>query len=136
MRLRDSIVTVLPSIVLVSAWFFATAFGAAEANLYTRDTLGVCKEISNAISAASEVFYPCKSINTLSLTSIELDLSNVVEWYYTEDVEHYMSSSSQDATCSVEPGNAQDVGIIVSPCVSLSAAGLRTYITSQATNTR
>ena len=32
---------------------------------------------------------------------------------YTEDIEHWAGSSTQDATCSVEPGNAEDVGKIV-----------------------
>lgn len=36
-----------------------------------------------------------------------------MEWYYTEDIAHYISSSEENATCSVEPGTPEDVGIIV-----------------------
>ncbi|VDC04165.1 unnamed protein product [Peniophora sp. CBMAI 1063] len=54
----------------------------------------VCYQIADAVSSASNVYYPL---------SIQ----------YTEDIEHWAGSSTQKATCSVEPGNAEDVGKIL-----------------------
>ncbi|KAJ8074401.1 hypothetical protein PM082_015301 [Marasmius tenuissimus] len=54
----------------------------------------VCTQIKNAISPASDVFL----FGTPS---------------YVKDVSHWASSSSQVAECSVEPGTAEDVGIIL-----------------------
>ncbi|KAL0061255.1 hypothetical protein AAF712_011913 [Marasmius tenuissimus] len=54
----------------------------------------VCTQIKNAISLASDVFL----FGTPS---------------YVKDVSHWASSSSQVAECSVEPGTAEDVGIIL-----------------------
>ncbi|KAI0340262.1 FAD-binding domain-containing protein [Trametopsis cervina] len=54
----------------------------------------VCGQIAKAISSASAVFYP-GSAN------------------YTSDNEHWMESSTQQSTCSVEPGTSQDVGTIL-----------------------
>ncbi|OSX58402.1 hypothetical protein POSPLADRAFT_1153981 [Postia placenta MAD-698-R-SB12] len=80
--------------LLVSSIAFGIASAADGPDLYRRDALSVCQEIASAISSASEVFYP-------------------LEWYYTEDIAHYISSSEENATCSVEPGTPEDVGIIV-----------------------
>ncbi|KAJ3746735.1 FAD-binding domain-containing protein [Lentinula detonsa] len=54
----------------------------------------VCNQIAQAISSASDVHWP-------------LDL------LYDKDISHWASSSSAFATCSVEPGSAADVGIIL-----------------------
>ncbi|KAK1236306.1 hypothetical protein PQX77_000468 [Marasmius sp. AFHP31] len=54
----------------------------------------VCTQIKDAISPASEVFL----FGTPS---------------YWKDVSHWASSSTQVAECSVEPGTAEDVGIIL-----------------------
>ncbi|KZT04998.1 FAD-binding domain-containing protein [Laetiporus sulphureus 93-53] len=59
-----------------------------------RSILSICEEISNAITSASEVYWP-------------------LELYYTEDNYHWASSSSQIATCSVEPGTPEDVGTVL-----------------------
>lgn len=80
--------------LLVSSIAFGIASAADGPDLYRRDALSVCQEIASAISSASEVFYP-------------------LEWYYTEDIAHYISSSEENATCSVEPGTPEDVGIIL-----------------------
>ncbi|EED77610.1 predicted protein [Postia placenta Mad-698-R] len=95
---KDKIVDSRDCSLLMSLLVSSIAFGIASAangpDLYRRDALSVCQEIASAISSASEVFYP-------------------LEWYYTEDIAHYISSSEENATCSVEPGTPEDVGIIV-----------------------
>ncbi|KAH9918108.1 FAD-binding domain-containing protein [Amylocystis lapponica] len=58
------------------------------------DVLAVCELIAKWTSSATDVYYP-------------------FELQYVEDVSHYALSSSLDATCSVEPGSAEDVGIIL-----------------------
>ncbi|PCH36771.1 FAD-binding domain-containing protein [Wolfiporia cocos MD-104 SS10] len=72
---------------------FAT-LGAADTTIQSRDTSSTCEDIASAISSASAVFWP-------------------PEYYFEEDIEHYISSSSQVSTCSVEPGTAEDVGTIL-----------------------
>lgn len=56
--------------------------------------INTCQRIAGAISLASDVYYPDSQ-------------------EYSRDIEHFMSSSTQDAACSVEPGTAADVGTIV-----------------------
>lgn len=56
--------------------------------------LSVCKEIAGAVSEASDVFYPGS-------------------FTFAKDVHHWASSSSAWSACSVEPGTAADVGIIL-----------------------
>ncbi|KAH9054939.1 FAD-binding domain-containing protein [Lactarius vividus] len=53
-----------------------------------------CRSIANAISNSSQLFYP-KSTQ------------------YNADIEHALVSSSQVSACSVEPGSAVDVGVIL-----------------------
>ncbi|KAI0310362.1 FAD-binding domain-containing protein [Amylostereum chailletii] len=53
-----------------------------------------CARISKAISPASAVFYPDST-------------------QYAADIAHYSEGSTQNSTCSVEPGTARDVGIIL-----------------------
>lgn len=85
--------TMFTASVLVYLVLTVVTYGAAK-TLRARDTLSVCTEIANALSPASAVFYPA-------------------EWYYDEDIAHYMSSSSQNAVCSVEPGITEDVGVVL-----------------------
>ncbi|KAK0229785.1 hypothetical protein EDD85DRAFT_911737 [Armillaria nabsnona] len=54
-----------------------------------------CQLIGNKVSSATDVYYPESSS-------------------YVADNEHYATSSSQVSKCSVEPGSAEDVGIILS----------------------
>ncbi|KAF8964475.1 FAD-binding domain-containing protein [Flammula alnicola] len=56
--------------------------------------LGTCKQIERSISPASAVFYPGSS-------------------QYAADIFHAYSSSSQNATCSVEPATPQDAAMIL-----------------------
>ncbi|KAK0447276.1 FAD dependent oxidoreductase [Armillaria borealis] len=59
-------------------------------------TLGfnTCQSIADEVSSATDVYYPGSSS-------------------YVVDNEHYATSSSQASKCSVEPGSAEDVGIIL-----------------------
>ncbi|KAJ7776292.1 FAD dependent oxidoreductase [Mycena metata] len=57
--------------------------------------LRVCARIQRAVSSASAVFYPVGSAN------------------YIADNAHWVSSSDQPSACSVEPGTAADVSIIL-----------------------
>ncbi|KAK0184506.1 FAD dependent oxidoreductase [Armillaria mellea] len=53
-----------------------------------------CQLIEDKVSSATDVYYPGSSS-------------------YVADNEHYATSSSQASKCSVEPGSAEDVGIIL-----------------------
>ncbi|KAJ4490170.1 FAD-binding domain-containing protein [Lentinula aciculospora] len=59
-----------------------------------RSVSDVCRQIASAVSSESDVHYP-------------------LELLYIKDVSHWASSSSAVAVCSVEPGSAADVGIIL-----------------------
>ncbi|KAK0224248.1 FAD dependent oxidoreductase [Armillaria fumosa] len=53
-----------------------------------------CQLIADKVSSATDVYYPGSSS-------------------YVADNEHYATSSSQASKCSVEPGSAEDVGVIL-----------------------
>ncbi|KAK0499173.1 hypothetical protein EDD18DRAFT_1070573 [Armillaria luteobubalina] len=54
----------------------------------------VCQHIADEVSSATDVYYPGSSS-------------------YVADNEHYATSSSQASKCSVQPGSAEDVGVIL-----------------------
>ncbi|EPS98357.1 hypothetical protein FOMPIDRAFT_83615 [Fomitopsis schrenkii] len=58
------------------------------------DVSTVCEEIAAAISSASEVFYPA-------------------DWGYIATNFHWLSSSTQQSYCSVEPGTVEDLGAVL-----------------------
>ncbi|KAJ7027402.1 FAD-binding domain-containing protein [Mycena alexandri] len=58
--------------------------------------LDACTQIQQAVSSASTVYYP-------------IDLLG----HYEQDITHWASSSTQSSACSVEPGTAADVSIII-----------------------
>ncbi|KAJ7108931.1 FAD dependent oxidoreductase [Mycena crocata] len=58
--------------------------------------LDICKAIQSRISSASAVFYPTD-----------------VQGNYTQDLLHWALSSTQSSLCTVEPGTAADVSIII-----------------------
>ncbi|KAH8096764.1 FAD-binding domain-containing protein [Cristinia sonorae] len=91
------------TVVLLSSFLTSTYAEPLPANagrevLVSRDTEtnDTCVEIAKAVSRASAVFWP-------------VDLTG----NYVQDNFHWASSSSQLSACSVEPGNAQDVSIIL-----------------------
>lgn len=59
-----------------------------------RDTSSSCSQIASSISSASSVYYP-----------------GAPQWM--ADIEHFSSSSTQQAICSVEPGTPQDVAVVL-----------------------
>ncbi|KAL0954148.1 hypothetical protein HGRIS_005285 [Hohenbuehelia grisea] len=67
---------------------------ASVASLDRRGRDPICKQIADKISSASQVYYPGQS-------------------KYFADIKHWASSSSQFSKCSVEPGTAADIGIIL-----------------------
>ncbi|KAH8982959.1 FAD-binding domain-containing protein [Lactarius akahatsu] len=88
-------------ISMLSTTFLVVAFSLvsfSHASILTATPSGryqsTCRRIANAISNSSQVFYP---------NSIQ----------YDADIEHAIVSSSQVSACSVEPGSAADVGVIL-----------------------
>ncbi|EKM48584.1 uncharacterized protein PHACADRAFT_202636, partial [Phanerochaete carnosa HHB-10118-sp] len=77
----------------VAALLSGLALAKADANA-TTSAVNACNQIAQAVSSASAVFWP----GTIQ---------------YTEDVSHWATSSNAIATCSVEPGTAEDVGQIL-----------------------
>ncbi|KAF5385518.1 hypothetical protein D9757_005411 [Collybiopsis confluens] len=57
-----------------------------------------CTQIAHSVSSLSDVYFPLNPLDIL---------------LYTKDISHWASSSSAPAACSVEPGSAEDVGIIL-----------------------
>ncbi|THH04310.1 hypothetical protein EW145_g5616 [Phellinidium pouzarii] len=80
-------------VVVTSAASVSNTTGLQRAQTFL-EYIDVCKEVASKISAASNVYFP---------------LSNE----YTADNYHWASSSTQISACSVEPGTAEDVGVIL-----------------------
>lgn len=100
--MRSYLELALLSTVAVSASVL-TAAGSSTADsnvvldggIHVRaDVSSVCSQIGDALSSASALYYP-GSIN------------------YLEDNYHWLLSSSQSSTCTVEPGTASDVGEVL-----------------------
>ncbi|KAG7095625.1 hypothetical protein E1B28_006349 [Marasmius oreades] len=81
-------------LAIVHYTFFLSTHAHSAAEPRVVDSDGICSQIENAISSASDVYY-------------------FGELSYFKDIGHWASSSSQLSLCSVEPGTAQDVGIIL-----------------------
>ncbi|KAF8148763.1 hypothetical protein K438DRAFT_1989121 [Mycena galopus ATCC 62051] len=60
--------------------------------------LHACSQIERTVSSASAVYYPLVPL-----------LGN----RYLQDISHWASSSTQESACTVEPGTAADVSIII-----------------------
>ncbi|KAK7448814.1 hypothetical protein VKT23_013544 [Stygiomarasmius scandens] len=78
------LLAVATSLLISSAWGHPSA----------RSFSDVCHQIEDSISDASDVYYPGQLL-------------------YFKGVGHYMTSSSQHSACVVEPGTAEDVGVIL-----------------------
>lgn len=72
----------------------------------------VCIQISKAVSSASGVFHPGNYKRNSPSTKAGTILTG--DPLYDKGIFHYAISSSQNATCVVEPGTPVDVGKIVS----------------------
>ncbi|KDQ56646.1 hypothetical protein JAAARDRAFT_194628 [Jaapia argillacea MUCL 33604] len=86
----------LAILVALSRVFLAAASIVPAPRALVPNATATCLQIASSVSSASEVFWP---------TSLGLG--------YTNDIYHWASSSTQLATCSVEPGTAADVGVIL-----------------------
>ncbi|KAL6301066.1 FAD-binding domain-containing protein [Sparassis latifolia] len=78
----------------VGAALFVWLFARWTACAFASNITCACEEIAAAISSVSDVYWP-------------------LELQYTTDIYHYASSSTAQAACSVEPGTAEDLGIIL-----------------------
>ncbi|SRR6266403_2445405 len=99
--------------VLLGALFLASrSYGtpAALENRGSSDFLCTCNDIAEAISSASQVYFPCVSFSHF-LFFILMGCQASSE--YQLDISHFAPSSSETSVCSVEPGSAEDVGKIV-----------------------
>ncbi|CDO76775.1 hypothetical protein BN946_scf184978.g4 [Trametes cinnabarina] len=85
--------------VLLSAVLLAQALSAAVSEPPSKWQVGrftgVCESISQAVSSASSVYWPGSGEA------------------YDADIFHYATSSSSQAACSVEPGKAEDIAMIL-----------------------
>ncbi|KAJ7727587.1 FAD-binding domain-containing protein [Mycena metata] len=73
--------------IALASFFSATlAFDASDA----------CTQIQQAVSSASSVYYPLELLGN-----------------YAADITHWASSSTQASACTVEPGTAADVSVII-----------------------
>ncbi|KAH8984844.1 FAD-binding domain-containing protein [Lactarius akahatsu] len=86
---------------MLSTTFLVVAFSLASfshASVLTVTPSGryqsTCRSIANAISNSSQLFYPNST-------------------QYTADIDHSLVTSTQVSACSVEPGSAADVGVIL-----------------------
>jgi len=92
----------------------------------------VCEAISAAISSKSAVFYPGGYSSVLQRPAPHSLMPGSKN--YENDISHWFSSSSQQSACTVEPGCAQDVGVIVNTIAVLVECHADGHDT--ATNTR
>lgn len=114
MRYRISYFLIICTLAVLSACSHSLETRQRE------DALVACHQISAAISSHSAVFAPgtLHANGPFGCTDAYHDLES--SYYsespeYSEDIEHWVSSSSQPSVCSVEPGNVEDLSKIVSP---------------------
>ncbi|KAH8983958.1 FAD-binding domain-containing protein [Lactarius hatsudake] len=100
---RDFSIAVLSHwhVSMLSTTFLVVAFSLASfshASVLTVTPSGkyqsTCRRIANAISNSSQLFYPNST-------------------QYNADIDHSLITSTQVSACSVEPGSAADVGVIL-----------------------
>jgi hypothetical protein len=89
----------------------ASIAGLANAILHS-EYRRVCSQIEAAISDASDVYYPRRLLFSFIDIQCSLD-AFTVQYNYEQDVKHWMTSSADRAGCSVQPGTADDVSVIV-----------------------
>ncbi|KAH8987973.1 FAD-binding domain-containing protein [Lactarius hatsudake] len=91
-------ISMLSITFLLAAFSLASFSHASISSILTATPSGryqsTCRSIANAISNSSQLFYPNST-------------------QYDADIEHAGVSSSQVSVCSVEPGSAADVSIIL-----------------------
>ncbi|KAI0276952.1 FAD-binding domain-containing protein [Russula aff. rugulosa BPL654] len=91
-------VTPLASAALFSLAAIEVVIAKSQQHLgYSSGFLNTCNQIATSISNASVVYYPPSS-------------------QYYADIAHWSESSTVQSACSVEPGTAQDVAVILRIC--------------------
>ncbi|KAF5337654.1 hypothetical protein D9758_013012 [Tetrapyrgos nigripes] len=85
--LRAMLVPVVAATFIISA---LAGVSSAQSPAYN----GICEQISGSISAGSGVYYKPDRL-------------------YRKGIEHFMTSSEQESSCVVEPGNTDDLGKII-----------------------
>lgn len=76
--------------------------------------VAVCRQIEGAISSASDVYWPGETHDLFTVKrNLRVLTRKSAAFEYEQDIGHFALSSTQMATCSVEPGSPEDVGIIV-----------------------
>jgi len=103
----------LTSLLLCAVALASRSYGkpAALEARNSSDPLSTCNDIAAAISGASQVFFSRTSLSHLWRFILIRDQADPE---YFLDIFHDIPSSSQESTCSVEPGSAEDVSKIVS----------------------
>jgi len=71
-----------------------------------------CLQIEAAISSASKAYGP-GVFDAVAWKEEDTNFFCAAQLTYQQDIKHWMTSSSQTAACSVEPGTAEDISIIV-----------------------
>lgn len=126
MKQQVSLSALLRSTFVLSVAFLSTASpGPHEQHAHrvrqvftSGSAAQVCNQIKNAISNASDVYWPCMlHLLFCSFFARTNPAHFTVSTQYADGVDHYMSSSEQKSACVVEPGIAADVGKIVSCCI-------------------
>jgi hypothetical protein len=82
---------------------------ASERN--SSDLLRACNKIAEAISNASQVFFPRERVTLLFVMPRSDEYQATLEYLF--DISHSSASSSEASACSVEPGTAKDLSRIV-----------------------
>ena len=98
--------------VLVDLRLYSRAEALVFEKRNSSDLLGACNAIAEAISNASQVYFPreCVLLSFVMPRSEECQASPE----YLSDISHSSASSTEASTCSVEPGTAEDLSKIVS----------------------
>jgi len=117
LRCRLKSTGMLASLYLVPALLPLVFGNPSNVKRNSNDCKQVCEAISAAISSKSAVFYPGGYSSVLQCPVPHSLISGSKN--YENDISHWFSSSSQQSTCTVEPGCAQDVGVIVNPVAVL-----------------
>ena len=100
-------------LVLIS-YFFG---GHPNIELDAKSHQRACQAISDVISSQSAVYYPGKFFSVLLF--IPLYVCSIGSESYVKDTHHWGLVAAQPSACTVEPGDARDVGKMVSLSIIL-----------------
>jgi len=107
----------LATLLLCSFSLSVLSYGQPEAVQGPSELQNTCDQIAAAISGASQVFFP-RTYVMYHLQYPKL-ISVKAAPEYSSDNYHASTASSEVSACSVEPGSAGDVSLIVSHPTSI-----------------